>query len=666
VTYLCAWNDVRCDPLRALLVEVGWVARLQVFKRPDSRCRGPDMLKEGLMFRSFDCVLIAGFSLAATSCTHDPSRAESASLGALTQDPCLVTIDSGAVQGALVGQTCRYLGIPYAASPAGNQRWRPPTPAPVGGLFHADGGFGNMCPQVQVINGVPTAVGKEDCLNVNVYAPTGANQPLPVIFFMHGGGNRTNSNRAEAGESLDGQYLAEHGPAVVVTINYRLGALGWLAHSSLDAERRTSGNYGILDQIEALKWVRDHIAAFGGDPSRVTITGHSAGAQDSGVLLASALAKSLFANVLIDGAGPANFNNPSLADYEAGTGADVVSRLGCAAAADIPACLRAVPPDTIVLTVPGSGGLISSTYTPIVDGLVLQDTVQQTAKVGAHNHVPLVIGGTDKESSNPLAFVPVGIDTPAKYRAFLDTLFAGVTLFGLPVTDQVLALYPVKNYPSARMALVAATTDYRWICPARRLARAVSNSQREPVYRFLFTHAQSGPSAATALGAWHGEELMFIFHNCTSASAPCMFTSGVSGPFTPTAAELTLSDEMIGYWTRFAATGNPNGDSALPWFTYNKNADNNGRGHMFFDTNARGDDKKDTFLQFDTPLTEGAGSSGELCDGFWDVLAGDTNNGHGGSGIDSSGPGMMVRDLAENAGNEPFLTPADLDGSDQH
>jgi para-nitrobenzyl esterase len=478
-----------------------------------------------------------------------------------------------------------------------------------------------MCPQLQVINGVPTAVGNEDCLNLNVYAPTGANQPLPVIFFMHGGGNRTNSNRAEAGESLDGQYLAEHGPVVVVAINYRLGALGFLAHPSLDAERGTSGNYAILDQIEALKWVQRNIAAFGGDANRVTITGHSAGATDSGVLLASPLAKGLFASVLLDGDAE-HFDEPTLPDYEAIL-AGIVGKLGCATPANIPACLRAIPAATIVKTVPGTGGLPGSTYKPVVDHFVLQDTVLQTAKAGAHNHVPLVIGGTDKESSNPNAFVPrTGIDTLADYRAALDALFAGVTVFGHPVTDQVLVLYPVSNYPSVRMAFVTATTDYRWVCPARRFARAVSNSQKEPVYRFLFTHAQSSPSAATVLGAWHGEELMFIFHS---------FTSGVSGPFTPTAAELTLSDEMIGYWTRFAAQGDPNGGSALPWFIYGKNADNNGHGHLFFDTNARGDDKKDTFLQFDTPLAEGAGYPAEVCEEFWDVLARDTNNGHGGS-----------------------------------
>jgi para-nitrobenzyl esterase len=572
---------------------------------------------------------------------------------------CLVTIDSGDVQGALVGQTCRYLGIPYAGSPAGNGRWKPPTVvASFGGLLHADvappSGFGPMCPQPMVVNGVTTVVGKEDCLNLNVYGPAVRTSPLPVIVFLHGGGNRMASNRA-AGVSLDGAYLAEHGSVVVVTINFRLGALGWLAHPSLDAESGTSGNYGILDQIAALEWVQRNVAAFGGDPGRVTITGQSAGANDVGVLLASPSSKGLFATVLIEAAG--ELDQPSLPDYEANVGLDVVNKLGCAGATDVPACLRAVPAATIVKTVPGSGGLAGSTYGPVVDGIVLPQNVQQTAKEGAHNHAPLIIGGTDKESSFP-GFVPLsGIDTPADYEAAVDALFAGISVLGQPVADQVLTLYPVSAYETPRLAFVAVTTDYRWICPARRLARAVSNSQKEPVYRFLFTHAQSSPAAANALGAYHTEELMFIFHT---------FASGVSGPFTPTPEELTLSEEMMGYWSRFAATGDPNGGDALTWFVYGKNADNCAAssstcGGTFFDSGAQGDDKKDTFLQLDTPLAEGARYPlADVCEAFWDVLAGDTNNGHG-VGVDpAGGPDSIAGDDNENAGNEAFLTPADF------
>lgn len=553
---------------------------------------------------------------------------------------CQVTIDSGVVAGVQVGNNCVYKGIPYTAPPVGALRWRPPAPVAAWSGVRSAASFGNICPQLQGT----TAVGNEDCLNLNVYAPNDA-AGLPVVFFIHGGGNRSQSNRAEAGESLDGRYLAEHGPVVVVTINYRLGALGWLAHPTLDIESDTgtSGNYGILDQIAALQWVRRNIAAFGGDPSRVMVTGHSAGAQDSGVLLASPLAQGLFRNILIDGAGPANFNQPTLADYEATVGADVVTKLGCAPAADILACLRAVPSATIVKTVPGAGSLKTEggTYKPIVDGFVLHETTLQTAKEGEHNHVPLIIGNTDKEASNP-AFIPVaGIPDEAAYQA------AVFDLFGQQVGDQVLALYPAANYPTPRLAFVAATTDYRWTCPARRLARAVTDSQEEPVYRFVYTHAQSGPPPATTLGAWHGQELMFIFHS---------FTSGVSGPFTPTAAELAMSDEMIGYWSRFATNNDPNGNGKVFWPEFGKNVDNRGRGNAFLD-DVRGIAKKEAFLQIDTTFAAGLGYHTDVCENFWDKLASDTNSGHG-EGSDGDKDVMP-----ENAGNEKFLTDTDLDNS---
>jgi len=294
------------------------------------------------------------------------------------------------------------------------------------------------------------AMGNEDCLNLNVYAPSEATS-LPVVFFIHGSGNRASSNRAEAGSSLDGQYLGEHGPAVVVVINYRLGALGWLAHPSLDAESAaaggpgTSGNYGMLDQIAALQWVQRNIAVFGGDPSQVMITGHSAGTQDAGVLLASPLAKGLFASVLLDGGGFAKFNQPTLPDYEASVGADVVKKVGCNKAANIPACLRAVPSVTFVKNANGVGGVFNeATYRAIIDGFVLKDNVLQTAKEGEHNHVPLIIGGGARETANPLAFISLDADPDAAaYRADVNTLFGQ---FGQTVAEQVLALYPSANY----------------------------------------------------------------------------------------------------------------------------------------------------------------------------------------------------------------------------
>jgi carboxylesterase type B len=309
-----------------------------------------------------------------------------------------------------------------------------------------------------------------------------------------------------------------------------------------------------------------------------------------------------------------------------------------------------VPSAAIVKTVPGVGGIFNeATYRAIIDGFVLHDNPLQTVKEGAHNHAPLVIGGGNRESANPNAFIPLNADPDdSTYKADV------YSLFGQTLGDQVLALYPSSSYPTPRDAFVAVTTDYRWLCPARQLARAAANSQKEPVHRFVFTHAQSGPSVATAQGSWHGEELQFIFHS---------FTSGAFGTFVPTAGELALSDQMIGYWARFAASGDPNGGNAPPWFEYGKNADPDGalfnlaQGYVFFNDTATGDDKKDTFFQFETPLGEGAGFHAEVCENFWDVLVGDTNNGHG--------EGSIAGDIDENSGNEAFITDADIDNDDQ-
>jgi para-nitrobenzyl esterase len=336
-------------------------------------------------------------------------------------------------------------------------------------------------------------------------------------------------------------------------------------------------------------------------------------------------------------------NQPSIAEYEASVGEPAVALLGCAAAADEVACLRALPSATIVKTIPGVGGIKNegSTYKPVVDGYVLEETVLRTAKEGQHNHVPLIIGTTDNEASGP-AFTPVNaIPTDAAYQnAIYD-------LFGQTVGDQVLARYPAAAYSSPRAAYAAATTDYRWVCPARQVAQAVSKSQEQPVYKFLYTHAQSNPPAVTALGAWHGEELMFIFHS---------FTSGVSGPFTPTAAELALSDQIIGYWSRFAASGNPNAGGAVTWSPFGRNADDQGDTDEVLAGDAHGNAKKEAFLQLDVPISAGAGYHAEVCATFWDVLARDTNSRHG-EGRDSAAD----EPADENAGNEPFLTYADLD-----
>jgi para-nitrobenzyl esterase len=523
---------------------------------------------------------------------------------------CEATTDSGSVAGTASGRTCVYKGIPYAAPPIGELRWKPPAPPAAWAGVKSATAFGNICPQMSGAN----VVGNEDCLNLNIWTPA-SGDPLPVMVYLYGGGNRVGSNRSAGGISHDGQYIAEHGPVIVVTINYRLGALGWLAHPALDAGNAsgTSGNYGILDQIAALQWVQRNIAGFGGDPARVLLFGESSGAQDSWVLLASPFGQGLFTNVLTESAGPANFYQQSIADYEETIGVPTVNAIGCGSAADVAACLHAAPANLVVQRAPGIGGVkTGSTYQPVVDGYILPDTVFELVRQGRHNHLPVVLGSNAEEAS----FYAASTMSETAYVGAISALFSE---YGQAVVDQVLTLYPTANYPTPRAAYVDAATDYRWTCPNRRIANALSNAQREPVFRYFFTHTvESGPAAA--LGAFHTEELMWVFH---------AFSSQTTGAFTPSAGELALSDEMIGYWTRFAATQDPNGAGAIHWPVYGKNADNPGGSDVFFDSGVLGKLQKDTYLQLDTAISEGAGYHAAVCDSFWDKLAGDTNNGHG-------------------------------------
>jgi para-nitrobenzyl esterase len=497
---------------------------------------------------------------------------------------CQVKTHSGAVVGRIVGNSCVYKGIPYAAPPIGALRFRPPAEHDRwNGVLDASD-WGTICPQLA---GTPPAViGGEDCLNLNVWAPISSeerSERLPVVIYIHGGGNRVNSGRSAGGLLQDGQYIAERGNVVVVTINYRLGALGWLANPALDTEnpRSVSGNYGLLDQIAALRWVRRNISRFGGDPDQVLVTGQSAGARNAAVLLVSPLARGLFSSVLVESAGKGPLDEQSLATYEAGPGATIVKQLGCAI--DVATCLRSLPAAEIVTKAPGSGGLRGGTYGPVVDGYVLPDRIVDVVRSGNYDHVPFIVGTAAQESSLPLGFVPAdAIPDDAAYRAAADALW------GPALSTQVRGLYPSSQYSSPREAFVTATTDYRWTCAARQLARAAAAAQDEPVYRYVYTH-QLATGPKRRFQAFHTQDLMFLFHS---------FSSDFTGAYTPTADELALSDEMIGYWARFAS-GDPNGERAVFWPLY--------------------DVETDPYLRLDTPTVASAGFRNNLCD-FWDSV----------------------------------------------
>lgn len=501
----------------------------------------------------------------------------------VTPRPGTVITDRGAVTGVAAGTTWAFKGIPYAAPPTGELRWRPPADAACWEGELDASAFGEACPQLDADG---KYVGSEDCLTANVWTPQdlAEGEQLPVLFYIHGGGNTQGSAHEQANSGVllyDGQSLVEHTRTVVVTIQYRLGAAAWFTHAGLAAESEhgVSGNYGTLDQIAALEWVQRNIAAFGGDPARVLVFGESAGAVNTCLMLTSPLARGLFSAALMESGACVAHTQETVETF----GAELVNAAGCGADPDPIACMRALSSEALTLAIPSIVDVAGKQddYQPHVDGYVIPDAPLALLSSGQHNHVPFLIGANAQETG---AFVPQMSDT--EYTQAVYAL-AGSQSLG----DAILAEYPLTDYPTPRDAYVALTSDVKFICQARAAARAAAAGQTEPVYRYHFTHAieNAGPTAA-ALGAFHGLEVIFVFHHADQVPN-----------YTATAGELALADAMSSYWARFGATGDPNGDGAVAWPRYDAAAD--------------------SYLQLDNTIQADAGVRTEQCD-FWDSLLG--------------------------------------------
>jgi para-nitrobenzyl esterase len=466
----------------------------------------------------------------------------------IQSSPTIAVTQSGAVQGVVEGNILAFRGIPYAAPPVGTLRWRPPTaPAMWNGIRDASA-FGNLCPQLDSNN---QPAGNEDCLVLNVFIGQPAQaQKQPVMVFFHGGGNIQGGTH---GHPFDTPPLATKG-AIVVTAEYRLGILGFFASSLLTAEDGvSSGNYALLDQIAALTWVQQNIAAFGGDTTHVMAFGQSAGSIDVQVLLASPLAKGLFSAAGME-SNAGLHGLLTLAQLET-LNQPVVSSLGCGAAADALVCLRAVPVNTI-LSVQSAAPIHFAIQTPALP-LDPFDVLQQHG-----SPVPLLIGSTREEAAG-FGDDPTIVLTPAQYATVVHSEFDS---FSIAVADQVLALYPAGAYDTPAYALIAVDSDFAITFPTRQLARAAAGANRPPVWRYLFVHRFENDVALNAFRAFHRAELFFVFGNLQTAPVPTGYT--------PTPAELTLADQLMGYWTNFAATGDPNGSGLTQWPRYDATSDN--------------------------------------------------------------------------------------------
>jgi para-nitrobenzyl esterase len=478
--------------------------------------------------------------------------------------PPLALTESGVVIGSTTDGGNEFLGIPYAAPPVGALRWRPPKRYGFfpGFVLQATQ-FGSECTQA--------AGGSENCLFLNVFTPQMTSDDgwhdrdrrgLPVMFWIHGGGLINGSSTP-----YNPELLVKKG-VIVVTINYRLGFLGFFAQSAIDAEGHRNGNYGLMDQQFALKWVRRNIANFGGDPDRVTIFGESAGGQSVYAHLASPLSSGLFRGAIAESGSYAEFqdyffNVVTLAQAETtGTqsvpsGAAIAASVGCTS--QTASCLRAVPAATMIAKEPFP-------LYPFVDGTLLTQTIGAAFVSGEFNHVP-VMAGTNHDEYR--LFVALDFDlvgNPILTSGAYET--ASNALWGPTLGPPVLALYPFAAYPNGGEALGASGTDGVFSCPARNVDRALS--KLVPTYAYEFNDENAPPAQSAfgglltfPLGAYHSSELQYLF--------PGIDVFGL--PTTLSSQQMQLSDAMVSYWTQFAKKGDPNSSSQPLWSPYSASTD---------------------------------------------------------------------------------------------
>jgi para-nitrobenzyl esterase len=436
-----------------------------------------------------------------------------------------VKVESGVLAGTQTDTAKVFRNIPFAAPPVGPLRWKPPqAPARWSGE-RAAVAPGPSCPQPMLANGAPNDGGangptSEDCLQLNVFAPKHATH-APVMVWIHGGGHRTG-----AGWVYDGQNFAREG-VVLVAINYRLGPLGYFAHPALTRDAGPGepvANYGLMDQIAALKWVRRNIAAFGGDPGNVTVFGESAGGMSTLDLLATPAARGLYRKAIVE-SGLGWFEPTTLAAQEA-KGAAALEKIGVPATASA-AELRAIPAEKLVP--------LNANYQPIVDGKLMTETASQALADGHFDDVPLIIGSNSGEDSlmGPSPLPPARLAIPAAARAvYRDEAAAG---------DERLAR--------------ALFTDRIMGGPARWVAARASSGKPAWLYHFSYIGSRFRPAKT---GASHADEIQYVFEYW-----------GRRTPMSVVSEEdKQMAALMHACWVAFAKTGAPKcGGQAWPAYT---------------------------------------------------------------------------------------------------
>jgi para-nitrobenzyl esterase len=454
-----------------------------------------------------------------------------------------VSVTGGELQGRFLADPggAVFLGIPFAQPPVGNLRWRQPMPVKLWSGVRDALTYGSPCAQL----GRQGPSGNEDCLYLNVWTPEWpVRSRFPVMLWLYGGANATGS---AANPTFDGTNLARRG-VVVVTANYRVGAMGFMAHPELTAEstHHASGNYGLLDEIMALRWVQDNAARFGGDPCKVTLFGQSSGSFDVQVLMTSPLAKGLFQTAIAESGQMTSFNGTMVPGRAEQIGVKIAAALNAPKGKEALAFLRGVPTDKLV-TVAGPflpTDLDSDTgLLTCVDGWVLARLPAAVFAEGKELPVPLIVGNNSREISQQF--------TPADLRQAIEKKY------GPALAATAFELYGVAGDGEGKTDPLYGTAGAQWMTDIVQRCGVVTiahyhSAAHHPTYQYQFDRVTPGREAA---GSSHGAEVAYVFGTLNRPGNTIAFGD----------SDRKASDIIQQYWTNFAKTGNPNGGNLPVW-----------------------------------------------------------------------------------------------------
>lgn len=495
--------------------------------------------------------------------------------GVMDANQCEACVQQGLVAGIRNGPICQYLGVPYAKPTSGERRFMPPEPMSSWSGVRQALEFGPACPQEPDLSFAAST--SEDCLYLNVFAPAPKTaEQLPVMVFLHGGGYLSG-----AANMYGGRGLAELYGVVVVTMNYRLASLGFFAHPELDKQRpdAPSGSDGIRDQQAALRWVRDNIASFGGNPGNVTLFGESAGAAAVNVHMVSPGSRGLVQRFILESGASTKGAANGIAPMPRSAMYARTERMAedlCPGAGDVMTCLRQLPVEKILQWKPTTDGgdpaLLNVMFVPVIEGPggVLPDEPEVLLKAGRYNQGEVLIGTNRFEYGLFQNLNGDTIESAEQLRAKIDERFAGSA-------DAVMQLYAPVGSTDPNQSYVTLMTDVIFRCPTRRLARLVSS--HEPVFLYSFEAGE----------AQHANELTYVF-------GPENMADGLVADFA-FLFPASLVEAIQRYWTNFAHNGDPNRAGTFEWPRY--------------------DASSDKHIVLSDPLSMSSGLQRDACD-FWD------------------------------------------------